>query len=72
MNFSINILIECMLPLDASIPTVGCPQVVHQRRGGLTLTVARDGLDLVGVHNMWRHVPAQREAKITVSPHISG
>lgn len=45
------------LPLDASVAAVGGSQLVHQRRRGLALAVAGDGLDLVGVGNVRHHVP---------------
>lgn len=74
LHISMHAFLGCegvfMLPLYASIPTVLCPKFVHQWWRGLTLTPARDGLDLVGVRNMWQQIPAQRESKITVSAPI--
>lgn len=52
---------DTVLPLDATIATVGSSQLVDQRRGGLALTVAGDSLDLVGVGNMRHHVPAYKK-----------
>lgn len=60
------------LPLDVPIPAVGCPHFMHQRWGGFTLALAGDGLDLVGVHNMWNYIPKHRDAKITVSQSMLG
>lgn len=33
---------------------------MHQRRGGLALAVAGDGLDLVGVGDVRHHIPAYK------------
>lgn len=54
-------------PLYASVAAVGGPQLMHQRRRGLALAAAGDGLDLVGVRNVGQHIPAQRESTTTTT-----
>lgn len=60
----------CLLPLDATITTIGCPKLMHQRWRWLTLTLPGDCLDLVSIRSMWYHIPAQRVRKNTVSSYV--
>lgn len=63
----ITVLRRLVSPLDASVAAVGGPQLVHQRRRGFAFAPARDRLDLVGVRNMWHHVPVQADKGRTAS-----
>lgn len=52
-----SIVVSSISPLYATVAAVGVPQFMHQRRRGFAFAPTRDCLDLVGVRNMWHHIP---------------